>query len=58
MNIIASCKNIMAVGASQSSGQRIYIGDLGMNYLADFSSRGPTSDGKCIKVNNKKSIEF
>ena len=35
----ASCKNILAVGASQSHGERIYSGDMGIDYLADFSSR-------------------
>lgn len=43
----AGCKNTFAVGASQSYGKDIYSGvDLGVDYLADFSSRGPTADGK------------
>ena len=42
----ASCKNVIGVGASQSHGRRIYWGDEGMDYLADFSSRGPTTDGR------------
>eukprot|EP01083_Nonionella_stella_P007317 21158_1 len=42
----SSCKNVLAVGASQSHGERIYTGDKGNNYLADFSSRGPTNDGR------------
>jgi hypothetical protein len=50
----ASCKNTMAVGASQSNGERIYTGDLGKDHLADFSSRGPTMDGRmkpeCVAV--------
>jgi hypothetical protein len=42
----SSCKNIMSVGASQSTGERLYMGDKGKDYLADFSSRGPTMDGR------------
>lgn len=42
----SSCKNVMAVGASQSEGDRIYTGDKGRWHLADFSSRGPTMDGR------------
>jgi subtilisin family serine protease len=42
----ASCKNIIAVGASQSHGERLYMFDKGKDYLADFSSRGPTVDGR------------
>lgn len=42
----SSCKNIMSVGASQSTGDRLYMGDKGKDYLADFSSRGPTMDGR------------
>ncbi len=44
----ASCKNVMAVGASQSHGDRLSKGDLGKDYLADFSSRGPTADGEFL----------
>lgn len=36
----------MAVGASQSHGQRLTPGDNGIDYLAAFSSRGPTFDGR------------
>lgn len=42
----SSCKNALAVGASQSHGERVYPGDKGKDYLADFSSRGPTVDGR------------
>ncbi len=42
----ASCKNTLAVGASQSHDDRIYQGDMGKDYLVDFSSRGPTMDGR------------
>lgn len=42
----AACKNTIAVGASQSSGDKVHNGDLGMNYLAMFSSRGPTADDR------------
>ena len=42
----AGCKNTLAVGASQSEGKRIGTKELGMDYLALFSSRGPTADGK------------
>lgn len=44
----SSCKNVMAVGASQSHGDRLYRGDMGREYLTDFSSRGPTADGKLV----------
>lgn len=43
----AGCKNTLAVGASQSDGDRIGRGDMGSDFLAMFSSRGPTADGKC-----------
>jgi len=42
----AACKNTIAVGASQSSDNMISHGDMGMDYLAMFSSRGPTADGR------------
>lgn len=35
-----------AVGASQSYGDRLTSGDKGVDYLAAFSSRGPTYDGR------------
>ena len=43
----SSNKNGISVGASQSAGRDIYVGSmLGMDYLACFSSRGPTIDGR------------
>jgi len=42
----ATAKNIIAVGASQSEGRDLYSGNEGMDYLAYFSSRGPTNDGR------------
>jgi hypothetical protein len=42
----AACKNTIAVGASQSSEDKVSDGDMGMNYLAMFSSRGPTADNR------------
>uniref|UniRef100_A0A7S1G2L9 subtilisin n=1 Tax=Corethron hystrix TaxID=216773 RepID=A0A7S1G2L9_9STRA len=42
----AIAKNIIAVGASESMGQSIRIGQMGKDYLAAFSSRGPTADGR------------
>eukprot|EP00551_Chaetoceros_affinis_P000335 CAMPEP_0203633872 /NCGR_PEP_ID=MMETSP0088-20131115/943_1 /ASSEMBLY_ACC=CAM_ASM_001087 /TAXON_ID=426623 /ORGANISM="Chaetoceros affinis, Strain CCMP159" /LENGTH=523 /DNA_ID=CAMNT_0050487345 /DNA_START=23 /DNA_END=1594 /DNA_ORIENTATION=+ len=42
----AACKNTLAVGASQSHGDRIPAGAKGLEYLAAFSSRGPTYDGR------------
>ncbi|KAL7539054.1 hypothetical protein ACHAXR_009628 [Thalassiosira sp. AJA248-18] len=38
----ASCKNVFAVGATNSDG----YGSNGLHYVIDFSSRGPTSDGR------------
>jgi hypothetical protein len=38
-------KSNATVGASQSYGKRLFYGDKGKDYLADFSSRGPTADG-------------
>ena len=35
------------VGASQSHGDRLASGAKGMDYIAAFSSRGPTYDGMC-----------
>ena len=42
----ADCKNTLAVGASQSYGTSIKQNDLGPNYMASFSARGPTADGR------------
>uniref|UniRef100_A0A7S2JW00 subtilisin n=1 Tax=Leptocylindrus danicus TaxID=163516 RepID=A0A7S2JW00_9STRA len=42
----ATAKNIISVGASESDGRDLYGGSDGLNYLAYFSSRGPTSDGR------------
>jgi subtilisin family serine protease len=42
----AACKNVMAVGASQSERPRITQNFSGSDYLALFSSRGPTSDNR------------
>jgi len=42
----ADCKNTLAVGASQSYGKAIKQRDLGPNYMASFSARGPTADGR------------
>ena len=38
--------SFFTVGASQSHGKRLSAGDKGLDYLAAFSSRGPTYDGK------------
>ena len=38
--------SFFTVGASQSHGKRLSAGDKGLDYLAAFSSRGPTHDGK------------
>ncbi|KAL7546088.1 hypothetical protein ACHAWF_009425 [Thalassiosira exigua] len=37
----ASCKNVLAVGATNSADY-----GLGLGYVVDFSSRGPSSDGR------------
>lgn len=42
----ATAKNIISVGASESNGRDLYGGSDGYEYLAYFSSRGPTSDGR------------
>ena len=39
-------KNVLAVGASESSGTDLSAGMLGKDYLAYNSSRGPTEDGR------------
>ena len=36
------------VGASQSDGKRLFTGAKGKDYIAAFSSRGPTYDGKLL----------
>lgn len=42
----ASCKNPIAVGSSLSYGTDSLSGEKGINYLADYSSRGPTVDSR------------
>lgn len=42
----SDCKNTFAVGASLSYGKDIRSREKGIEYLADYSSRGPTSDGR------------
>ena len=42
----ASCKNPFAVGSSLSYGTDALSGEKGINYLADYSSRGPTVDSR------------
>lgn len=42
----ATSKNIISVGASQSSGYDLSNGMYGKDYLVDFSSRGPTADDR------------
>ncbi|GMI38814.1 hypothetical protein TeGR_g13533, partial [Tetraparma gracilis] len=42
----ATAKNILSVGASQGGPGRLNGGMLGFEYLASFSSRGPTADGR------------
>jgi len=42
----ADCKNTLSVGASQSYGSAIKSDDLGPSYMASFSARGPTADGR------------
>ena len=42
----ATAKNVISVGAHNSWGYASPIGDLGPSYIADFSSRGPTADGR------------
>lgn len=41
-----SCKNTLAVGASQSHGDRLASGAKDMDYIEAFSSRGPTYHGR------------
>ena len=40
------CKNSLAVGATLSEGSDARNGERGVEYLADYSSRGPTLDGR------------
>lgn len=42
----ASCKNSLAVGSSLSYGADALSGEKGIEYLADYSSRGPTLDSR------------
>ena len=42
----ADCKNAFAVGASLSYGRDIRSKEKGIEYLADYSSRGPSADGR------------
>jgi hypothetical protein len=42
----ATAKNGISVGASQNTGDHIQDDQQGPDYLIDFSSRGPTKDGR------------
>lgn len=42
----ATAKNIISVGAHHNTGKSTPKHGLGPSYIADFSSRGPTSDGR------------
>eukprot|EP00592_Proboscia_alata_P010323 CAMPEP_0194355264 /NCGR_PEP_ID=MMETSP0174-20130528/3203_1 /TAXON_ID=216777 /ORGANISM="Proboscia alata, Strain PI-D3" /LENGTH=886 /DNA_ID=CAMNT_0039124481 /DNA_START=63 /DNA_END=2723 /DNA_ORIENTATION=- len=42
----ASAKNVISVGATQSSGKDVTRGMKGEDYVAWFSSHGPTADGR------------
>jgi serine protease AprX len=42
----ATAKNVIAVGSHHSWGSSNPPGSLGPAYVSDFSSRGPTSDGR------------
>lgn len=42
----ADCKNALAVGATLSYGRDIRSKEEGIEYLADYSSRGPSADGR------------
>lgn len=42
----ASCKNTLAVGSGLNYGNDIRSNELGIEYLADYSSKGPTADGR------------
>jgi len=41
-----TAKNLITVGASESTGADVYEDMLGPSYVADFSSKGPTMDGR------------
>jgi hypothetical protein len=42
----ADCKNTLAVGSGLNYGNDIRPNELGIEYLADYSSKGPTADGR------------
>ena len=42
----ADCKNTLAVGSGLNYGNDIRSNELGIEYLADYSSKGPTADGR------------
>jgi len=42
----ATCKNGLSVGATQNAAPHISASMIGEDYLASFSSRGPTRDGR------------
>jgi len=42
----STAKNVLAVGAGHSYGDDLRDGQLGVNYIASFSSRGRTSDSR------------
>lgn len=46
----ATAKNVLAVGSHHSWGSSVPFGKLGPAFVSDFSSRGPTSDGRMKPV--------
>ncbi|KAL7495323.1 hypothetical protein ACHAWT_003737 [Skeletonema menzelii] len=42
----ADCKNTLAVGSGLNYGNDIRPNELGIEYLADYTSKGPTADGR------------
>ena len=55
-----TAKNSVTVGASESEGTEITSSMYGKDYLAYFSSRGPTLDGRikvCIRNKNKQFLK-
>lgn len=48
----ATAKNVIAVGSHHSWGSSLPRGKLGPAYISDFSSRGPTSDGRMKPVSS------
>ncbi|KAK1742882.1 subtilase family serine peptidase [Skeletonema marinoi] len=42
----ADCKNVLSVGSGLNYGNDIRSNELGIEYLADYSSKGPTADGR------------